>query len=51
MKYNEDTQNRIENTICTEHEPGEEAVEMAYMAYMDDEDYSWLVLDDFDDNN
>ncbi|MBO6300113.1 MAG: hypothetical protein J6N53_14885 [Lachnospiraceae bacterium] len=48
MKDNVDTQNRIENTICTEHELGEEAVEMAYT---DDEDYSWLVLDDFDDNN
>ncbi len=48
MKDNADTQNRIKNTICTEHEPGEEAVEMIYT---DEEDYSWLVLDDFDDNN
>ena len=48
MKNNADPQNCIENTICTDKEPGEEAAEIAFT---DEEDYSWLVLDDFDDNN
>ncbi len=48
MKDHTDTENRIAIPIFDTEQPGKEAVEMDCT---EKEDYSWLALDDFDDNN